>query len=141
MLVGAGPNRARPPSMVHNWDASCPELMCADPSECMDACAHDMWGVGRMLLRVLCNIAPWSVRTGCDQQDRATLCGLHDAWVCTAPATENHPDTLCIWLACLIAHLVFITVGNSTPLARLCTTQQTAVLLSCGPMPVPMLWC
>lgn len=86
--------------MVHNWDASCPELMRADPSEYMDACAHDMWGVGCMLLRVLCNIAPWSVRTGCDQQDRATLCGLHDNWVCTAPAIANHPDALC--MACML---------------------------------------
>ena len=83
-VVYAGPNRERPASMMCNMSASCPEVARQDPDEYMDACAHDMWGVGYLFLRVLCNLAPWSFdETGSAEETRAITCAFHEEWVCS----------------------------------------------------------
>ena len=60
-VLDAGPNCGRPASMMCNPSASCPEYSRQDPDEYMDTCAHDMWGVGYLWLRVLGNLTPWSL--------------------------------------------------------------------------------
>ena len=78
----AGPNREWPASIMCNISASCPEYACQDPEEYVDACAHDMWGVGYLLLRVLGNFAPWSFNaTGSAEGTRAIICAFHEVWV------------------------------------------------------------
>jgi hypothetical protein len=80
----AGPNREWPASIMCNISASCPEYARQDPEEYMDACAHDMWGVGYLLLRVLGNFAPWSFNaTGSAEGTRAIICAFHEVWVCS----------------------------------------------------------
>ena len=74
-VVYAGSNRERPASMMCNMSASCPEYARQDSDEYIHACAHDMWGVGYLLLRVLCNLAPWSFdETGSAEETMAITC-------------------------------------------------------------------
>ncbi|DBA90274.1 TPA: hypothetical protein ACH3X1_003564 [Trebouxia sp. C0004] len=76
-----GPNCERHASMMCNLAASCPEVTRQHPEEYIDACAHDMWVVGYLLLRVLGNLAPWSFNaTGSAQETRAIICDFHEVW-------------------------------------------------------------
>ena len=80
----AGPNREWPASIMCNISASCPEYARQDPEEYVDACAHDMWGVGYLLLRVLGNLTPWSLNATASAEEKlAIICAFHEVWVCS----------------------------------------------------------
>ena len=83
-VVDAGPNCGRPASMMCNPSASCPEYTRQEPDKYMDTCAHDMWGVGYLSLRVLGNLTPWSLNATASAEEKlAIICAFHEVWVCS----------------------------------------------------------
>ena len=78
----AGPLKFVPMTFGKNYLHSCPELVRQKPCEMLDCCAHDMWGAGYLMHRVLTNTSPWWFPScGSAWKDRRQLCQLHEDWV------------------------------------------------------------